>query len=329
MKVRKEAEPMKVGVAGQGAFGVKHIEAIQNIPGIEIITLSGGNQAATEEVAKKFKIPHWTGDLGESLKQPGLEAVILATPTQMHADQAVQCLKAGKHVQVEIPMADSLADSERILKAQKETGLIAMAGHTRRFNPSHQWVHKRVKSGEFKVQQMNVQTYFFRRTNMNAAGKPRSWTDHLLWHHACHTVDLFAYQTGENISECYALEGPHHPELKIAMDMSIGLKVPSGAICTLSLSFNNKGPQGTFFRYIGDTGTYVAYYDDLVDGEQKPIDLSKVDVSMNGIELQDREFFAAIQEKREPNSSVEQTISAMRVLDRLEQMLKSKVGTTA
>ncbi len=320
---------MKVGVAGQGAFGVKHIDAIQNIPGIEIITLSGGNQAATEEVAKKYKIPHWTGDLGESLKQPGLEAVILATPTQMHADQAVQCLKAGKHVQVEIPMADSLADSERILKAQKETGLIAMAGHTRRFNPSHQWVHKRVTSGDFKVQQMNVQTYFFRRTNMNAAGKPRSWTDHLLWHHACHTVDLFAYQTGENISECYALEGPHHPELKIAMDMGIILKVPSGAICTLSLSFNNKGPQGTFFRYIGDSGTYVAYYDDLEDGEKKPIDLSKVDVSMNGIELQDREFFAAIKEKREPNASVQQTISAMRVLDRLEQMLKSKVGMSA
>jgi 2-hydroxy-4-carboxymuconate semialdehyde hemiacetal dehydrogenase len=329
MKDRKEAEPMKVGVAGQGAFGVKHIEAIQNIPGIEIITLAGGSPGATEEVAKKFGIPHWTGDLAESLKQPGLEAVILATPTQMHADQAVQCLKAGKHVQVEIPMADSLADSERILKAQKETGLIAMAGHTRRFNPSHQWIHKRVKSGEFKVQQMNVQTYFFRRTNMNAAGKPRSWTDHLLWHHACHTVDLFAYQTGENISECFALEGPHHPELKIAMDMSIGLKVPSGAICTLSLSFNNKGPQGTFFRYIGDTGTYVAYYDDLVDGEQNKIDLSKVDVSMNGIELQDREFFAAIEENREPNSSVQQTISAMRTLDRLEQMLESKVGTSA
>jgi 2-hydroxy-4-carboxymuconate semialdehyde hemiacetal dehydrogenase len=320
---------MKVGIAGQGAFGVKHIEAIQNIPGIEIITLSGGNQSATEEVARKFKIPHFTGDLSESLKQPGLEAVILATPTQMHADQAVACLKAGKHVQVEIPMADSLADSERILKAQKETGLIAMAGHTRRFNPSHQWIHKKVLAGELKVQQMNVQTYFFRRTNMNAAGKPRSWTDHLLWHHACHTVDLFAYQTGQNISQCYALEGPHHPELKIAMDMSIGLKVPSGAICTLSLSFNNKGPQGTFFRYICDNGTYVAYYDDLEDGEKNKIDLSKVDVSMNGIELQDREFFAAIQEKREPNSSVEQTISAMQVLDRLERMLESKAGTSA
>jgi 2-hydroxy-4-carboxymuconate semialdehyde hemiacetal dehydrogenase len=321
---------MKVGVAGQGAFGVKHIEAIQNIPGIEVITLSGGNQAATQEVAEKFKIPHYTGDLAESLKQPGLEAMILATPTQMHADQAVECLKAGKHVQVEIPMADSLADSERILKAQKETGLIAMAGHTRRFNPSHQWIHKKVKAGELKVQQMNVQTYFFRRTNMNAAGKPRSWTDHLLWHHACHTVDLFAYQTSEAISQCNALEGPHHPELKIAMDMSIQLKVPkSGAICTLSLSFNNKGPQGTFFRYICDNGTYVAYYDDLEDGDKNKIDLSKVDVSMNGIELQDREFFAAIKEKREPNSSVEQTIGAMRVLDRLEQQLKSKAGTAA
>jgi 2-hydroxy-4-carboxymuconate semialdehyde hemiacetal dehydrogenase len=318
---------MKISVAGQGAFGVKHLEAIAKIDGIEVVSLAGGNPAGTEEVAKKFNIPHWTSDLGESLKQPGVEAVILATPTQMHADQAEQCLRAGKHVQIEIPMADSLADSERILKVQKETGLIAMAGHTRRFNPSHQWIHKRIKAGELKVQQMNVQTYFFRRTNMNAAGKPRSWTDHLLWHHACHTVDLFQYQTGENVSQCHALQGPLHPELKIAMDMSIGMKTPSGAICTLSLSFNNKGPQGTFFRYICDNGTYVAYYDDLVDGEQKPIDLSKVDVSMNGIELQDREFFAAIREKREPNSSVAQCLPAMRTLDRLERSLQEHSST--
>jgi len=313
---------MKISVAGQGAFGVKHLEAIAKIDGIEVVSLAGGNPAGTEEVAKKFNIPHWTSDLGESLKQPGVEAVILATPTQMHAKQAEQCMRAGKHVQIEIPMADSLADSERILKVQKETGLIAMAGHTRRFNPSHQWIHKRIKAGELKVQQMNVQTYFFRRTNMNAAGKPRSWTDHLLWHHACHTVDLFQYQTGENVSQCYALQGPLHPELKIAMDLSIGMKTPSGAICTLSLSFNNKGPQGTFFRYKCDNGTYIAYYDDLVDGEQKPIDLSKVDVSMNGIELQDREFFAAIREKREPNSSVAQCLPAMQTLDRLERSLQ-------
>jgi 2-hydroxy-4-carboxymuconate semialdehyde hemiacetal dehydrogenase len=313
---------MKICVAGQGAFGVKHLEAIAKIDGIEVVTLAGGNPAGTEDVAKKFGIPHWTSDLGESLKQPGVEAVILATPTQMHAIQAEQCMRAGKHVQIEIPMADSLVDSERILKVQQETGLIAMAGHTRRFNPSHQWVHKRIKAGELRVQQMNVQTYFFRRTNMNAAGKPRSWTDHLLWHHACHTVDLFQYQTGERVSHCCALQGPMHPELRIAMDMSIGMKTPSGAICTLSLSFNNKGPQGTFFRYICDNGTYVAYYDDLVDGDQKPVDLSKVDVSMNGIELQDREFFAAIREKREPNSSVAQCLAAMETLDRLEKSMQ-------
>jgi 2-hydroxy-4-carboxymuconate semialdehyde hemiacetal dehydrogenase len=317
------AKVIKIVVAGQGAFGVKHLEALQKIEDVQVVSLTGGNQQQTEEVAKKFGIPHWTGNLAESLAQPGVDAAILATPTQMHADQSVQCLRAGKHVQVEIPMSDSVADAERVLKAQQETGLIAMAGHTRRFNPSHQWIHKRIEAGELKVLQMDVQTYFFRRTNMNALGKPRSWTDHLLWHHACHTVDLFSYQTGQAASQAYAVQGPMHPQLGIAMDMGILLKVPSGAICTLSLSFNNDGPLGTFFRYICDNGTYIARYDELVDGNNKPIDVSKVDVSMNGIELQDREFIAAIREKREPNSSVQQVLPAMRTLGKLEDLLKS------
>jgi 2-hydroxy-4-carboxymuconate semialdehyde hemiacetal dehydrogenase len=317
------AKVIKIVVAGQGAFGIKHLEALQKIEDVQVVSLTGGNQQQTEEVARKFGIPHWTGNLAESLAQPGVDAAILATPTQMHADQSVQCLRAGKHVQVEIPMSDSVADAERVLKAQQETGLIAMAGHTRRFNPSHQWIHKRIKAGELKVLQMDVQTYFFRRTNMNALGKPRSWTDHLLWHHACHTVDLFSYQTGQTASQAYAVQGPMHPQLGIAMDMGILLKVPSGAVCTLSLSFNNDGPLGTFFRYICDNGTYIARYDELVDGNNKPIDVSKVDVSMNGIELQDREFIAAIREKREPNSSVQQVLPAMRTLGKLEDLLKA------
>jgi 2-hydroxy-4-carboxymuconate semialdehyde hemiacetal dehydrogenase len=312
---------MKICMAGQGAFGIKHLEAIQKISGIEVVTLAGGSPDSTREVAERFKIPHWSTDLGECLARPGVQAAILATPTQMHAKQAIQCLRAGKHVQVEIPMADNLKDAEEVVKVQRETGLIAMAGHTRRFNPSHQWVHKRIQAGELKVLQMDVQTYFFRRTNMNALGKPRSWTDHLLWHHACHTVDLFQYQTGETASKVFALEGPHHPQLKIAMDMAVGMKTPSGAICTLSLSFNNDGPLGTFFRYICDNGTYIARYDELVDGKNNPIDVSKVDVSMNGIELQDREFFAAIREKREPNASVAQVLPAYRTLDALERTL--------
>jgi len=310
---------MKVVMAGQGAFGQRHLEGIRNIPDIEVVSLAGGSPDTTKAVAEKFGIPHWTSDLGESLKVPGVEAVILATPTQMHAKQAVQCMEAGKHVEIEIPMADSIEDAEWIVDVQKKTGLVAMAGHTRRFNPSHQWIHNKIKAGELKIQQMDVQTYFFRRTNMNLQGQPRSWTDHLLWHHACHTVDLFQYQTGETASVARGVEGPHHPELKIAMDMSIQMKVPGGAICTLSLSFNNDGPQGTFFRYICDNGTYIARYDDLFDGKDNQIDVSHVAVSMNGIELQDREFFSAIREHREPNCSVAQALSAMRTLDKIEK----------
>jgi 2-hydroxy-4-carboxymuconate semialdehyde hemiacetal dehydrogenase len=313
---------MKIVVGGQGAFGVKHLEGIARIPGIEVVSLAGGRPESTKAVAEKFGIPHWTGDLAESLAIPGVEAVILATPTQMHAAQAEQVMRAGKHVEVEIPVADSLADAERLLKVQKEMGVIGMAGHTRRFNPSHQYIHNKIKAGELKILQMDVQTYFFRRTNTNALGKPRSWTDHLLWHHACHTVDLFGYQTGEIASRAVGVQGPIHPQLGIAMDMGILMKVPTGAICTLSLSFNNEGPFGTFFRYICDNGTYLARYDDLYDGNNNPIDLSGVAVSMNGIELQDREFITAIRENREPNASVAQCLTAMQTLDHIERSLE-------
>jgi len=313
---------MKVILVGAGAFGVKHLEAMSKIDGIEVLSLVSRDPSSTAEVAKKWKIPHCTTDLAEALAQPGVAAALLCSPTQVHARQAMQCLRAGKHVMIEIPIADSLADAEAVVSTQQETGLVAMGGHTRRFNPSHQWIHRRILAGELRVLQMDVQTYFFRRTNMNALGHPRSWTDHLLWHHACHTVDLFQYQTGQQASQSYALQGPLHPTLGIAMDMSIGMRVPSGAICTLSLSFNNDGPFGTFFRYICDQGTYVCRYDDLFDGNNSPIDVSKVDVSMNGIELQDREFFGAIKQQREPNASVAQCLPAMQTLARLEHSLR-------
>ncbi len=311
---------MKIALAGAGAFGEKHLDGLKNIDGVEVVSVVGRNLEPTQAVAARYGIAHATTDLAETLALPGLDAVILCTPTQMHAAQALQCLEAGKHVQVEIPLCDTLADGEAVLAKAQETGLTAMCGHTRRFNPSHQYVHNRITAGELHLQQMDVQTYFFRRKNINAKGQPRSWTDHLLWHHAAHTVDLFAYQAGP-IVQANAIEGPHHPELGIAMDMSIQLKAESGAICTLSLSFNNDGPLGTFFRYIGDTGTYIARYDDLVTGKEEPIDLSGVAVSSNGIELQDREFIAAIREGREPNASVAQVMPCYRVLDALDRQL--------
>ncbi len=312
---------MKIALAGAGAFGEKHLDGLKKIDSVEVVSLIGRTLEATQKVAAKYGIAHVSTDLADALAMPEVDAVILCTPTQLHAEQAIACMNAGKHVQVEIPLADSLADAEAVLAKSQETGLVCMVGHTRRFNPSHQYVHNKIVGGEIAIQQMDVQTYFFRRKNINAKGEPRSWTDHLLWHHAAHTVDLFAYQAGP-IVKANAIEGPIHPELGIAMDMSIQLKAESGAICTLSLSFNNDGPLGTFFRYICDNGTWIARYDDLVTGKEEPVDVSHVDVSMNGIELQDREFIAAIREGREPNSSVAQVMPCYRVLGALEEQLK-------
>ncbi len=314
-------KPIKVALAGAGAFGVKHLDGIRNIDGVEVVSLISRDLEKTKEVAAQYGIAHTTTELSESLALKEVDAVILCTPTQMHAEQSLACLRAGKHVQVEIPLADSWTGAQSVVDLAKSSGLVAMCGHTRRFNPSHQYVHQRVVAGQFNVQQMDVQTYFFRRSNTNALGQPRSWTDHLLWHHAAHTVDLFAYQAGGAIVQAQALQGPIHPQLGIAMDMSIQLKASTGAICTLSLSFNNNGPLGTTFRYIGDSATYIARYDDLYSGKEEKIDVSQVAVSMNGIELQDREFFAAIREGREPNASVAQVLPCYQVLHQLEQQL--------
>jgi len=315
---------LKVALAGAGAFGIKHLDAIKLIDGVEVVSLVSRELEKTRATAAQYGIGHVTTELADSLALKEVDAVILCTPTQLHAEQSIACLKAGKHVQVEIPLADTLAGAEAVAALQKATGLVAMVGHTRRFNPSHHFVHNKIVAGEFNIQQMDVQTYFFRRTNMNALGQARSWTDHLLWHHAAHTVDLFAYQTGGEIVQANAIQGPIHPTLGIAMDMSIQLKSSTGAICTLSLSFNNDGPLGTFFRYIGDTATYIARYDDLFNGKDEKIEVSQVAVSMNGIELQDREFFASIREGREPNSSVAKVLPCYRVLHQLEQQLAAQ-----
>jgi len=313
---------MRICVAGAyGAFGIKHLEALSAIDEVTVTSVMGPTEAKIAAHAEKWGVGHYSTTLEDCLARDDVDAVILATPTQVHAEQAIACMRAGKPVLVEIPMADSLADAKEICAVQEETGVLCMAGQVRRFNPSHQWIHNRIVKGELKIQQMDVQTYFFRRTNTNAKGEARSWTDHLLWHHACHTVDLFQYQTGETVSECYGLQGPIHPDLGIALDMSIGMKTPSGAICTLSLSFNNDGPFGTFFRYICDNGTYIARYDDLFDGREQPVDLSGVAVSNNGIELIDREFIAAINENRRPNSDARDVLSAMETLDRIERGL--------
>jgi 2-hydroxy-4-carboxymuconate semialdehyde hemiacetal dehydrogenase len=313
---------VKIAVAGAGAFGVKHLDALSRIDGVTIAAVVSRTLDQAQQVADKYGAPMSTTNLGDVLESPDVDAVILSTPTQLHAAQTLETLAAGKHVQVEIPLADNLADALRVRDVAQGSGLVCMVGHTRRFNPSHQWIHQRIQGGELTIQQMDVQTYFFRRTNTNALGNPRSWVDNLLWHHAAHTVDLFAYQCGEPIVAANIFAGPENPSLGIPMDMSIQLKTASGQLCTLSLSFNNEGPLGTFFRYICDNGTYLARYDDLVTGNEEPIDVSSVAVSNDGIELQDREFVRAIRDGDEPNSSVNSVIACYEVLGTLQANLE-------
>lgn len=326
MTNESNTETIAVALVGAGAFGEKHAAGLQRIDGVHVRCLVEPDAAKGAALAAEHGIDEVCADFDAVLARDDVDAVILCTPTPVHAAQALAALQAGKHVEVEIPLCDRLDDGRAVVEAQQRTGLVAMCGHTRRFNPSHQWMRRRIVDGEFAIQHMDVQTFFFRRTNTNAKGEPRAWTDHLLWHHAAHTVDLFQYQTGSPVVAANVLQGPPHPELGIAMDMSIQLRAENGALCTLALSFNNDGPFGTFFRYIGDSGTYIARYDDLVDGREQPIDVSGVAVSTDGIELQDREFLAAIREGREPNASVAQVLACYEVLGELDRQLVEQAG---
>lgn len=314
-------EKIRVAIAGLGAFGMKHFNGLKNIDGAEVTAFIVRDASTVKKLAEENNIKNVFENLDDALASPEIDALILSTPTALHARQAIACLRAGKHVEVEIPMCDKLSEGEELARLQEQTGLVAMAGHTRRFNPPHQYIHSLVEGGKLVIQQMDVQTYFFRRTNINAEGKPRSWTDSLLWHHAAHTIDLFAYQTMGRVTASNALQGPIDETLGIPLDMSILLQSSSGAVCTLSLSFNNDGPIGTNFRYIGDTGTWLTHYDDFYSGHDEKIDLTGFCVSSNGIELQDREFIAAIMENREPNASVRQVLPCYQVIDKLEREL--------
>ena len=314
-------EKIKVALVGLGAFGTKHLDAVENIDYADVTAFVVRNADTVKDLAAERGVPNVYDNLDDALASKDVDACILSTPTAMHAAQAIACMRAGKHVEIEIPICDKLSDGEEIAAVQEETGVVAMGGHTRRFNPPHQYVHSLVTQGKMNVLQMDVQTYFFRRTNINALGQPRSWTDSLLWHHSAHTIDLFAYQTMGEVVQANAIQGPVNESLGIPLDMSVQLRSSSGGICTLSLSFNNDGPIGTRFRYIGDSATYVMNYDDIVDGHDNKIDLTGMYPSNNGIELQDREFLSAIIEGRTPNASVQQVLPCYRVIDKLQREL--------
>jgi 2-hydroxy-4-carboxymuconate semialdehyde hemiacetal dehydrogenase len=312
---------IRIALAGVGAIGLRHLDAFASMRDADVVCLIEPESDRARQAALRFGIADIAADLDAVLQRRDIDAVVLCTPTPLHASQAAAVLRAGKHVLIEIPMADNIADADMLVRLQRETGLVAMACHTRRFNHGHQWLHQRLRSGRLKLQHLVAHTWFLRRSNLNALGQSRSWADHLLWHHACHTVDLFHHQTGQPPLRVHAMQGPIHPKLGIAMDMSVQLASPRGVLCTLALSFNNDGPFGSAFRYLCDHGTWVAREDALADGHDNAVDLADMREAGTGIALQDAEFIAAIREKREASASVAQVMPAYLTLERLRESL--------
>lgn len=310
---------MKICLAGEGAMGETHMKVLSALPDVEVVTLAGGLAEDTAALARKWRIPHFSTDLEACLRQPGVEAVLLATPSPLHVAHVEMALRLGKHVLVEIPMALSFADSEHLARLEEQTGLVCMVCHTRRFNPPHAELRRRIAAGEFHLHHLIAEHYFFRRTDLNMFGKPRTWRDNLLWHHACHSVDLFAWALGDWDLDVWGQRGPDHPTLGIPMDLTIGLRSRKrGALATIALSFNRKGPVASHYRYIGEEETYEVFREGMKDSEGREVALSG-----NGFDNQDKEFFAAIRERRRPEASFGSCARSMQLLHRIERSFSS------
>jgi 2-hydroxy-4-carboxymuconate semialdehyde hemiacetal dehydrogenase len=311
---------MKICVAGTGAMGVIHMKALSKIAGVEVVSVNSRTAESGKAFAAEWRIPHYSTDLEESLDQPGVDAVILTTPSAMHADQTVMALGRGKHVQVEIPMSLNLPDARRIVDAASRAGTICMVTHTRRFSSPHREIRRRVREGTFHLQHMVVETYFFRRENTNMHGQPRSWVDNLLWHHGCHSVDLAQWILDDPGFVAWGQKGPDHPALGIPMDLTVAMKSKKGPLFSMAMSFNNRGPFGGFYRYIGEEETYKVYRDSMTDSDGKEVPLD----GTAAFDRQDVEFTSAIREGREPESSARSCLPTMVLLDQIDRAMSQR-----
>jgi 2-hydroxy-4-carboxymuconate semialdehyde hemiacetal dehydrogenase len=311
---------MKICLAGTGAMGVIHAKALKNIQGVEVVSINSRAPESGKAFAAEWNIPHCSTNLEECIDRPGVDAVILTTPSSMHPEQTILALNKGKHVQVEIPMSLNLPDAKRMLDVAKKSGKVCMVTHTRRFAAPHREIRRRIQNGSFRLHHMIVETYFLRRTNLNMHGQARSWVDNLLWHHGCHSVDLAYWVLNDPDLEVWGQKGPDHPELGIPMDMTIGMRSKKGPLISMALSFNNKGPFGGFYRYIGEEETYKVYRDSMTDSEGKEVPLDGV----SAFDRQDVEFVGAIREGREPESNAASCVPTMALLDRIDRAMNAE-----
>jgi 2-hydroxy-4-carboxymuconate semialdehyde hemiacetal dehydrogenase len=310
---------MQAAIIGYGTTANSHARMLHQ-EGLVLESVVGRLPEQTEEFARQHGFQHWTTDLAEALARTGLEVVVICSPSAVHAEQTEQALLAGKHVLVEIPLAMSFPDAARLTSLAEDRGLTLMVAHTHRYGPAILEVKRRITAGELTVRHIVSRYVFLRRENVDWSGRRRSWTDNLIWHHGCHATDMCLWLLGEMKPGQVAVTAQvAQPDatMGIPMDLSILLRTRGDVLASVNMSYNS---HLSLYDYliIGEETTLLVSEGKLIGREGVILDPAQLPKDDSPQVLQDREFLAAIRERRQPAISGASVLPAMWALEQVE-----------
>jgi 2-hydroxy-4-carboxymuconate semialdehyde hemiacetal dehydrogenase len=311
---------MRFCFVGYGSIARAHARALSGMDGVTFDVVVGPRPEPLAQFAAEFSFTAQTDDLEMALARPTVDAVLITSPSDVHAAQAAFALRAGKHVLVEIPLAMSLADAERVTRLAEETGKTLMVAHTQRFMPALIAARERVQAG-LHVHHAVCRWFFLRRANVNWEGRRRSWTDNLLWHHSCHVVDAALWTTCADPvpGTIRGSAGPPHAQLGIPLDIEIGWQTTTGALVQIAMSYNSHRALHDYL-FIGEQETLLFSSSRLLavdDTDLLPTDAR----GGNPIAAQDAEFLAAVREGRRSSVDGRAVLPAMAVLQQVQDQI--------
>lgn len=304
---------MNICLVGYGSIARSHMAALAEEP-VTFHTVMGRLAESTAAFAAEYGFRRQTTDLDEALADPEIDAVLITSPSDIHAEQAEKALRAGKHALVEIPLALNLAEADALDRLAREQQRCLMVCHTQRYYPPLVEARRMVSEGRLHVHHVSVRYGFLRRENVNWKGRRRSWTDNLLWHHGCHAVDTAMWLVGATeatVTSQVALPSHH---LNIPLDLDILARTSHDQLIAVSMSYNTK-MQFNEYLLIGEETTLMATPGRLTSPEGVIFEApSESGPGSSSIRDQDREFLAAIREGRTPAISAGAVRPAMAVL---------------
>ena len=318
---------MNVALLGYGAIAREHALAIRRIGqassrwDISLSGVMGRLEEPAQAFADEFGIAVVTTDLDDLLDDPQVEAIIVCSPTDVHAEQSERALRAGKHVLCEIPLATSLVETDRLIDLAERSGLQLMVCHTQRYASPLMEARRMIAGRKVQPRAMVSRYLLDKRDNVSWTGRRRSWTDNLLWHHGCHAVDAALWLLGEEAANVTARATPPDARLQIPMDLSILLQTTSDQVVTVVMSYRAMPPLQDYV-VIADETTLVYADNELRDdsrvlvpaGEQEHYDTEALD-------RQNMDFFTAILTGGEPVSSARAIRPAMVALQAAQDEL--------